>query len=112
MITKIINKYREENGKKPVEYWNKILCDFCFAHVLAMIYKGELYHTPDYYLKDYSEIVACCDFRNTWEETFEFLIFQVIGGSEEHRKILLQSQEIGYGILSDKNKVFITIRGK
>ena len=111
-IYNLINEFRQSCNKGPVRHWNKVLDDYCCSHTTAMINLGKLYHTPEYYLKDYGEIVACCDFRDNWDETLRYLIFQVIGDSEEHRKILLQSQELGYGIMSDKNKVFITIRGR
>ena len=111
-VRDLFNEFRQINGKEPVRNWNRVLDDHCLSHVLAMLNLGNLYHTPEHYLKDYSEIVACCDFRNNWGETFRYLIYEVIGNSPDHREVLLESQEIGYGIMSDKNKVFITIRGR
>ena len=111
-IINFINEFRQSCNKEPVKYWNRVLDDHCLSHVLAMINSGELYHAPKDYLKDYGEIVACCDFRNNWDETFRYLIFEIIGNSLDHKKILLESQELGYGIMSDKGKVWITIRGK
>ena len=49
---------------------------------------------------------------NTWDETFRYLIFELIGKSEKHKKILLESNEIGYAVMSDQNRIYITIRGK
>ena len=111
-IMNLINEFRQINSKKPIENWNRTLDDHCLSHTLAMINKGEIYHAPRDYLKNYDEIVWRCDFMNTWDETFRHLIFELIGKSEEHKKILLESQELGYGVMSDKNKVYITIRGK
>ena len=108
----LINQFRQINGKEPVRNWNKVLEDHCLGHVLAMINSGKLYHAPEYYRKGYSEAVACCDFITDWGTTLRYLIFEVIGKSEEHKKILLESNEIGYAVMSDKNRVFITIRGK
>jgi len=111
-VKDLINQFRQINGKEPVRNWNRVLDDHCLSHVLAMINSGKLYHAPEYYRKGYGEAVACCDFITDWETTLRCLIFDVIGNSPEHREILLESQEIGYGIMSDKNRVFITIRGK
>jgi len=111
-VINLINEFRESCSKEPVKYWNKILSDFCLTHSIAMVNSGKLYHAPEYYRRGYSEAVACCDFITDWETTLRCLIFDVIGNSPEHREILLESQEIGYGIMSDKNRVFITIRGK
>ena len=111
-VINLINEFRESCGKEPVKYWNRVLDDHCLSHVLAMINSGEVYHAPRDYLRGYDEIVWRCDFMNTWDETFRHLIFELIGKSEEHKKILLESQELGYGIMADKNRIFITIRGK
>ena len=111
-IINLINEFRAKYGKGPAEYWNRVLDDHCLSHTLAMINSAKVYHAPKDYLKDYGEIVWRCDFMNTWDETFRHLIFELIGKSEEHKKILLESQELGYGVMSDKNKVYITIRGK
>ena len=111
-IQNLINEFRAKHSKGPVEYWNRILDDYCTQHCIAMINSGEVYHAPRDYLKDYSEIVWRCDFMNTWDETFRHLIFELIGKSEEHKRILLESQELGYGIMADQDKVFITIRGR
>lgn len=114
MVQNLINEFRQSCGKEPIKYWNNILDDHCLSHTLAMINLGDLYHTPKYYLKDYSEIVAYCDFRIDWPTTLRYLIFEEIGKSEEeeHKKILLESRELGYGIMSDKEKIYITIRGR
>ena len=111
-IMNLINEFRQSCGKEPVKYWNRVLDDHCLSHTLFMINSGQVDHAPKYYLGHYDEIVWRCDFMNTWDETFRYLIFELIGKSEKHKKILLESQELGYGVMSDKNKVFITIRGR
>lgn len=111
-VMNLINEFRAKYGKEPLINWNRVLDDHCRSHVLAMINSGEVYHAPRNYLQGYGEIVWRCDFMNTWNETFRYLIFELIGKSEEHKKILLESQELGYGIMSDQGKIFITIRGK
>jgi len=111
-VINLINEFRESCGKEPVKYWNRVLDDYCLFHSIWMIKSGKVDHAPKDYLKDYGEIVWRCDFMNTWDETFRYLIFELIGKSEEHKKILLESQELGYGVMSDQGKVFITIRGR
>jgi len=111
-VMNLINELRHINGKEPLINWNQVLNDHCLSHTLAMINSGEVDHAHKDYLQDYGEIVWRCNFMNTWDETFRYLIFELIGKSEEHKKILLESQELGYGIMSDQGKIYITIRGK
>lgn len=112
MIPKAINDFRCENGARPVEVWNKKLNDRCLLHTSAMIHRGKLYHTPTCYLEDYREIVGACSFLDNYENTARSLIFDYIGKSPEHKKILLECNEMGYGDETRDGNLIITIRGK
>lgn len=112
MVSEIINEYRRQNNREPVRYWNRILDDYCLAHSVAMFNNRDLYHAPDCYLKDYAEIIGCYDFIDTVLNTFRFMLSDTDKKYPEHKKILLESQEMGYGYITHDGKFYITIRGK
>jgi ribosomal protein S24E len=58
------------------------------------------------------EAVAMCYFKDRWNDTIYYLIFEVLGQNESYRKVLLESKELAYGIIQFGNKVWITVRGK
>lgn len=111
MILKTIDDFRRENGVGPVLNWNTGLKDNCLKHTLAMINRGELYHTPDRYLEDYQEIVGACSYLANFEDTIRSLIFEM-GTSLEHKRILLGCNEMGCGEMVYNGNLIITIRGR
>ena len=107
-----INAFRASYKIEPVERYNRVMSDYCQEHCWWMAGNDVLEHAPDWAIKGWKEAVAMCYFSGRWSDTIHCLIFEVLGQSEPHRKILLESKELAYGIFQFKNKVWITVRGR
>jgi len=112
MFLSLINEFRQINNREPARYLNKILDDYCLAHTLAMVNRNGIYHAPACYLDGYAEIVGCYDYLGNFEDTIRFFLSELGSKYPEHKKILLDIQEIGYGIMVHQGRLYITIRGR
>ena len=111
IVANIINEFRSLNSRCPIQNWDKQISHYCVNHCWAMVKNG-FYHAEPHYLNDWEEIIAVCSQREIWEDTVRYLIFATIGNSIIHREILLNSSEIGYGIIVCEGNVYFTIRGR
>jgi len=109
MIPDLINKFRSLNGVGNVQNWDHGLGLHCSMHCLAMTHRGNLYHADECYLDGCREAVAFIGYSDWWQDR---IIFDVLGTSEPHRKILLECNTMGYGYQYDNWKIYLTIRGK
>jgi uncharacterized protein YkwD len=110
MIVGIINEYRITNGKCPAN-WNKVLSDYCQAHTLAMASREDAFHAPSCYLNDYREAIGVVSFGHNFPDTIWRMIDE-FNSSPEHRSILQDCQELGYGVLVHKGMLYMTVRGR
>ena len=111
MIADIINKFREENGKEKISYWNLTENDNCFQHCLYMANRGYLIHALEAFRKDKAEVITTCSFMETFEKTMRYLIYECINKSEEHRDIVLNYENLAYGFYMYNYAAYLTIRG-
>lgn len=111
-LQKTINKFRLVNGVKEISFWDNVVSNFCKEHCWAMIKSGNLYHTEPFYLEDWKEAIAKCSYLGDWTYTIYYMIFEVLGRSEEHRKILLESSVFAGDAVVFKLETYLTIRAK
>ena len=107
-----INAFRATHHVGPIEKCSKVVSDYCQEHCWWMVANDVLAHAPDWAIGDWKEAVAVCYFNGEWSDTVYYLIHEVLGQSEPHRKVLLESKELAYGIIQFRNKVWLTIRGR
>jgi hypothetical protein len=111
MVIEAINDFRTENGRGRILYWNSVENAYCQLHSLHMSHIEKLEHTPFYYLSDRSEIVAVSNFAFNFRDTVRFMIYVLFGESPKHKEVLLNCERLSYGVIVDKGKVYLTIRG-
>jgi hypothetical protein len=112
MTMDIINEFRASYGKSRVSLWDSVQNDYCWSHSLAMANRGHVYHAEPCYVRGWSEAVGMIHFIDNSEVTLKRLIFDVLGGSESHRNIILDSSHLAVGVVVHNYKMFITIRGR
>ena len=107
-----INEFRRQNGVGPVEHWDMRMANFCRMHCLEMARRGYTYHAEPCYLEGWSEAVACHSWLSSWKELQDRLIFDVLGSSESHRRILLNYNQMAYGLWSSNWMTYLTVRAR
>ena len=107
-----INEFRRQNGVGPVGHWDFRMAEFCKFHCLEMTRRGCLYHAEPCYLEGWSEAVAMRSHMDNWQDTQGSLIFDVLGSSEPHRRLLLEKGCMAYALWSCDWKVYLTVRGR
>ena len=107
-----INEFRRQNGIGPVEHWDARMAEFCKNHCIEMTRRGQLYHAEPCYLEGWSEAVAMCSHMAKWEDTQGCLIFDCLGTSEPHRRLLLDKNCMAYAVWSHNWMVYLTVRGR
>ena len=107
-----INEFRRQHGVGVVEHWDMQQAEFCKEHCIAMARCGELYHAESFYLRDWKEAVAMHSWMDQWSIVQDRLIFDVLGSSEPHRRILLESNCMAYAVWTGNWQVYLTIRAK
>ena len=109
----IINSFRELHGRSRVWNWDSLVSGYCEEHSRAMANCGELYHADQSLLNGWSEIVAKVSYSG---ENFDIiksrLVYDVIGRSEGHKAILLNSSIIAHALVVANGWVYATIRGR
>lgn len=111
MTADIINEFRNVNNKERILCWNPAENDYCLQHCLHMSRLDRVEHAPEYLLKDKAEVIAMCKFVSDTNTTIKYLIFNVINESEEHRNVILNYENLAYGVYVHDYKVYLTIRG-
>jgi len=104
-----INRFREQNGIKPISYTDRLVDDYCTLHCLEMAKRHDIYHAPSHYLDGWAEAVAMMQYCDNWKDE---VIFKILGASDGHRDILLNSDSISYASYMDNWIVYVTIRGR
>lgn len=107
-----INEFRQRNGKSRIENWNRVVSDYCQEHCWAMVSRGDIYHAETCYLQDWLEAIAVCGACMDWKDTERKLIFDILGTSDKHKEILLNSNEMAYGVIMFKGMVYLTVRSR
>lgn len=108
-----IENYRKYRGVQSMVYWDGLMSQHCKEHCWAMARESKLYHTPEYYLGDWKEAIAMSSYSG--EEGHSLcakLIFDVLGSSPEHSKILVESNELAFGLILHNYIWYLTIRGR
>ena len=111
MMVDIINKFRRKNGKDNILCWNPVENDYCLQHCMHMSRTRKLEHASDYLRSGKAEAVASCVFLDDMENTIKHLIYGCIGNSSEHRKVILDYDNLSYGFMLHDYVAYITIRG-
>ena len=110
MVTSVINEYRTQNDKKPVSCWVPIENDFCYAHCVYLAHNCLCEHTPQCYLKNRAEAIAQCTNIGYITDTIRYLIFDIFDGSPEHKNIILNYDNLAYGLYIYNGNAYLTIR--
>jgi hypothetical protein len=105
----VINKFREANGRPPIQYCDALVSDYCKMHCLAMAREGRIFHAPDCYLGVWQEAICNIGYDNFWKDK---AIFDVLGSSAEHADILLNCNIIALSYYIENWRVYICIRGR
>jgi hypothetical protein len=108
----IINHFRACHGCGKVRADDIDENMHCLAHSNAMANAKQLYHADATLLNDWGEAVAMCSCDGDWGEIENRLIFDVLGKSEPHSRILLEASQIAYGFTFKDGLVYLTVRGK
>lgn len=111
MVADIINEFRNTNGKERIFCWDPVENDYCLEHCLYMAKTDKVEHALKDFLKGKAEAIAMCLFDTDINTTARYLIFSVLNASEEHRNILLNYDNLAYGIYMDNYKMYLTLRG-
>lgn len=111
IIERAINDFREANSRGSASF-NKMKADHCFLHCLEMSRRNSVYHAEQCLLNEWSEAVAMSTFEGDFENTVRHIIFEQLGKSEPHKKILLDSNELAVACFSSNYKMYLTIRGR
>jgi hypothetical protein len=111
VIGNVINQFRQHYGFPLAELVAKEEHEHCRFHCIYMTKGPGLVHTPDYLLAGKAEVVAMCSFRNNIEETENFLIWQIIQSSPEHKEIILNSKYLAHYLFLHHYQAYLTIRG-
>ncbi len=110
-LDKVINEFRRQHGRDEVVVHGSYNCE---QHCWAMINANCVYHAEPCYLRGWSEAVARCRYMGDWGALERYLIFEILGKSQEHCDIMLNSHELNYGIVMYGNAgdVYLTLRGR
>jgi len=102
-----------ENGRHAIGQWDEGVSYNCWLHNLAMAKSRNVYHAPSFYLNGWSECVAMGSmFRHEIKPVIEYLIFGVLGQSEEHKQIILNAHTLAGSIVIDNYIAYLTVRAK
>lgn len=104
-----INRFRRQNGVSCIESTDKLVDDYCLLHCLEMAKRHDIYHAPSHYLDGWAEAVAMMQYCDDWKNE---VIFNILGSSDGHRDILINSDMISYASYMDNWIIYVTIRGK
>jgi len=110
MIAKLINDFRQQNGRPPIHNWNTVDNDHCQAHCLAMVNHNFLYHAEEYYRPGKAEAVGVA----WWDYNLEMSVARIIWGyfaNSPGRKNILLMNNLAYGVVVHNWQVYLTIRG-
>jgi len=112
MLKDIVNEFRKSNGK-PEGIWNDEVSGYCNQHCLAMEKAGNIYHAEQCYRGDWGEAVAVCGYngQSAWEWV-SCAVYNILGGDNEHKDLILNSNDIAGAYQFSDYKLYITIRGK
>jgi hypothetical protein len=111
IVERAINDFRAQHGRGSASFvYDKY--DHCFLHCLAMAQRDDVYHAEPCYLNEWSEAVAMSSFDGDYENTIRRIIFDVLGTSEPHKRVLLHNGELAVACFTSDYKMFVTIRGR
>lgn len=108
-----IEQFRRQHNVHNTPIWNGLVSQYCKEHCWAMARAGDLYHAPAYFLNGWAEAVGMMTYQG--EEGHNMcarLVWDVIGTSEDHKRVLLASNELAYGLIIHHYNFYLTIRGK
>ena len=111
-MIEIINNFRSYHGKRPVWGWNNVISDYCFQHCLEMAKRGDIYHAEPCYLNGWAEAVGVMSYNGDWHEAKRRMIFDNFGMSGHHRDILLNRDNMAFGIVVNNYKMYVCVRAQ
>ena len=103
-----INRFRRWHGKNDITSVDLAVSDYCRLHCMAMAAERNLYHAPEYYLNGWKEAVAMMSYSDYWKDR---VVFDVLGTSGSHLRVLLHCNTIAFGSYIDRWTVYACVRG-
>jgi len=106
-----INDLRRANGKEVIYAFDGWVSHYCRLHCWAMAKEGHIYYAPSYYLNDWKEAVFECTYSGEDIHALaKHILFDLF--DEEHKRIILDSEELACAYVISNWKLYLTIRGK
>lgn len=104
-----INRFRWQNNRQSVRHTDRLVDEYCKKHCLEMARRHDVFHASECYLDGWSEAVAMMQYCDNWKDK---VIFDILGASEGHRDLLLNSDTIACADYVHDWTVYVTVRGK
>ena len=110
MLKNIINEFRQQNGRHPLDMNHHQENDHCLWHCKHMAYAGCV-HAPGHLLHEKLEAVAFRSFFRDHREALNAIVFEDFANSIKHRNIILFNDNLACAFHVEHNCTFVTIRG-
>lgn len=115
MLKSIINDFRRENGRHPLDMNHYQEDEHCLWHCKYMANTGCV-HAAGYLLHGKSESVAYRsffrNFQDALRDALRAIVFEDFANSMEHRDVMLFNDNLACAFHVDRhNLVFVCIRG-
>ncbi len=111
MLKRIINEFRQQNGRHPIAMDNFDEDQNCLWHCKYMAEIQDCLHAPDYLRQGKSEAVAVRSFFRDHYEALRAIAFDQFANSMEHRDVILFNDNIACAFHIESGCIFVTIRG-
>lgn len=111
MLKNIINEFRQQNGRHPIEMGNWDEDQNCLFHCKYMAEIQDCQHSPEHFRPGKSEAVAVRGFFKDRYEALHAIVFEQFANSMGHRDILLFSENLACAFCAEGNLIFVTVRG-
>lgn len=111
MLKNIINEFRQQNGRHPLDMNHYHEDEHCLWHCKYMANTG-CAHAPDHLLHGKSEAVAYRSFFRDFQNALRAIVLEDFANSMEHRDVMLFNDNLACAFhVVGHNLVFVTVRG-
>jgi len=110
MIKHAVDDFRKSNGSFQV-IWENWITERCAGHSKAMAFNHGIYHADSMWLNGLNEAVCCSHIWLGKEDMIRYMVFELLGKSNGHRTILLNSCRMGGQDYIADGMIYLTIRG-
>jgi len=111
MIKNIINDFRRQNGRHPLDMNHHQEDEHCLWHCKYMAEIQDCQHAPDGLLHGKSEAVAMRWFFRDPHEALRAIVFEDFAGSMKHRDVILFNDNLACAFHIERNCILVTVRG-